>query len=83
MSDTFAPPPAPRPVEEADLEAYRRLHARSLSDPEGFWRERIGALRAWLQEGRAQSASFRESFDAVQQFVPLDIRQQAACANAE
>jgi SpoVK/Ycf46/Vps4 family AAA+-type ATPase len=38
-------------------------------------RERIGALRAWLQEGRAQSASFRESFDAVQQFVPLDIRQ--------
>jgi acetyl-CoA synthetase len=29
----------------ADLEAYRRLHARSLSDPEGFWRERIGAFR--------------------------------------
>lgn len=38
-------------------------------------RERIAALRAWLQEGRAQSASFRESSDAAQQFVPLDLRQ--------
>jgi hypothetical protein len=28
-----------------------------------------------LQEGRAQSASFRQSVDAVEQFVPLDIRQ--------
>ncbi|MFM7171286.1 MAG: AAA family ATPase [Cyanobium sp.] len=38
-------------------------------------RERITALRAWLQEGRAQSASFRQSWDAVEQFVPLDIRR--------
>ena len=38
-------------------------------------RERIAALRAWLQEGRAQSASFRQSVEAVEQFVPLDIRQ--------
>ncbi len=37
-------------------------------------RERISALRAWLQEGRAQSASFRQSREAVEQFVPLDIR---------
>lgn len=40
-----APPPPPRPVEVADLETYRRLHARSLSDPEGFWRERVAEFR--------------------------------------
>lgn len=37
-------------------------------------RERIGVLRDWLREGRAQSASFRQPADAVEQFVPLDIR---------
>jgi ATP-dependent 26S proteasome regulatory subunit len=37
-------------------------------------RETIGALRQWLREGRAQSASFKEAQDAEQQFVPLDIR---------
>jgi AAA+ superfamily predicted ATPase len=36
-------------------------------------REIIGALRAWLREGRAQSASFREVSQAEEQFVPLDI----------
>src|SRR4051794_36511162 len=34
-------------------------------------RETIGALRAWLKEGRAQSASFQEAQEAEQQFVPL------------
>ena len=37
-------------------------------------RETIGALRQWLREGRAQSASFDEAREAEQQFVPLDIR---------
>jgi AAA+ superfamily predicted ATPase len=39
-------------------------------------RERITALREWLREGRAQSASFEEVRQAEQQFVPLllDIR---------
>jgi hypothetical protein len=36
-------------------------------------RETIGALRAWLKEGRAQSASFQEAQEAEQQFVPLDL----------
>lgn len=36
-------------------------------------RETVGALRAWLKEGRAQSASFGEFAEAEQQFVPLEI----------
>ena len=36
-------------------------------------RETIGALRNWLREGRAQSASFRETQEAERQFVPLEI----------
>jgi hypothetical protein len=36
-------------------------------------RETIGALRAWLKEGRAQSASFQEVREAEQQFVPLEL----------
>jgi AAA+ superfamily predicted ATPase len=36
-------------------------------------RETIGALRNWLREGRAQSASFQETREAEQQFVKLDI----------
>ena len=36
-------------------------------------REIIQALRNWLHEGRAQSASFRELVDAESQFVPLQI----------
>jgi hypothetical protein len=36
-------------------------------------RETIGGLRAWLREGRAQSASFVEAIEAERQFVvPLD-----------
>ncbi len=36
-------------------------------------RETIGALRTWLREGRAQSASFAEVTEAERQFVvPLD-----------
>jgi SpoVK/Ycf46/Vps4 family AAA+-type ATPase len=34
-------------------------------------REVIEMLRTWLHEGRAQSASFRETKEAEQQFVPL------------
>ncbi|REJ91791.1 MAG: AAA family ATPase [Planctomycetota bacterium] len=36
-------------------------------------REVIEGLRAWLREGRAQSASFQEVSDAEQQFVPLQL----------
>ena len=36
-------------------------------------RETVQALRDWLQEGRAQSASFQEAREAEQQFVPLQI----------
>ena len=36
-------------------------------------RETIGALRNWLREGRAQSASFQETREAEQQFVKLDL----------
>ena len=36
-------------------------------------RERIEALRNWLREGRAQSASFQEIREAEQQFVPLQL----------
>ncbi len=36
-------------------------------------RETVGALRNWLREGRAQSASFEATQEAEQQFVPLQI----------
>jgi len=36
-------------------------------------RETIESLRSWLQEGRAQSASFREVAEAEQQFVSLQL----------
>lgn len=36
-------------------------------------RETIEALRNWLREGRAQSASFQETREAEQQFVPLQL----------
>jgi SpoVK/Ycf46/Vps4 family AAA+-type ATPase len=36
-------------------------------------RETINALRDWLREGRAQSASFSEIREAEDQFVPLEI----------
>jgi len=36
-------------------------------------RETIGALRNWLREGRAQSASFEATREAEKQFVPLQI----------
>lgn len=36
-------------------------------------RETIEALRTWLQEGRAQSASFQEIKEAQKQFVPLQL----------
>jgi SpoVK/Ycf46/Vps4 family AAA+-type ATPase len=38
-------------------------------------RETIGALRLWLREGRAQSASFQEAREAERQFVPLEIKR--------
>jgi AAA+ superfamily predicted ATPase len=34
-------------------------------------RETVSSLRNWLREGRAQSASFQETQEAEQQFVPL------------
>jgi hypothetical protein len=40
-------------------------------------RETIGSLRDWLQEGRAQSASFQEVREAVQQFVPLQLQPKS------
>jgi SpoVK/Ycf46/Vps4 family AAA+-type ATPase len=36
-------------------------------------REIVEALRDWLREGRAQSASFQETREAEQQFVPLEL----------
>ena len=36
-------------------------------------REVVQALRDWLREGRAQSASFQEIREAEQQFVPLEL----------
>jgi SpoVK/Ycf46/Vps4 family AAA+-type ATPase len=39
-------------------------------------RETIGALRNWLREGRAQSASFQEIHEAEQRFVPLQIEMR-------
>lgn len=36
-------------------------------------REVIEALRQWLREGRAQSASFQEAKEAEKQFVPLQL----------
>ena len=53
----------------ADIsDALRRQVPLSVSQ-----RERIGALRAWLREGRAQSASFAETIEAEAQFVPLEL----------
>jgi len=37
-------------------------------------REAIGALREWLREGRAQSASFQEIREAEDQFVRLELK---------
>jgi AAA+ superfamily predicted ATPase len=39
-------------------------------------REVVQGLRDWLQEGRAQSASFQEMQEAEQQFVPLQLEGQ-------
>lgn len=36
-------------------------------------REVVQALRDWLREGRAQSASFQETREAEQEFVPLQL----------
>ena len=49
-------------------DALRRQVPLSVSQ-----RERIAALRAWLREGRAQSASFQETGEAEAQFVPLEL----------
>ncbi|MDD5369013.1 MAG: AAA family ATPase [Anaerolineaceae bacterium] len=38
-------------------------------------RETVSSLRNWLTEGRAQSASFQETREAEQQFVPLQIKR--------
>ncbi len=57
-----------RPFTSDDiLAALRRQVPLSTSQ-----REVIGALRLWLQEGRAQSASFAEAAEAEAAFVPLD-----------
>ena len=37
-------------------------------------KETIETLRNWLREGRAQSASFKESIEAEQQFVQLQLK---------
>ena len=46
-------------------------------------RETIGALRQWLAEGRAQSASFREKHQAQQQFVQLETLPETEIGNQE
>lgn len=50
------------------LAALKRQVPLSISQ-----RETIGALRTWLKEGRAQSASFRETEEAENQFVPIQL----------
>ncbi len=50
------------------LDALRQQVPISVSQ-----RENIERLRSWLREGRAQSASFRDSTTAESQFVPLQI----------
>jgi ATP-dependent 26S proteasome regulatory subunit len=57
-------------VTEDISEALRRQVPLSVSQ-----REIITALRNWLREGRAQSASFTEAHEAERQFVPLQINQ--------
>jgi SpoVK/Ycf46/Vps4 family AAA+-type ATPase len=60
---------ADREFTSADIqEAIRRQVPLSVSQ-----REVVQALRAWLSEGRAQSASFGETREAERQFVPLQI----------
>jgi AAA+ superfamily predicted ATPase len=49
--------------------ALRRQVPLSISQ-----RETVEALRSWLHEGRAQSASFPEAREAEQRFVPLEIQ---------
>ncbi len=55
------------------LDAIRRQVPLSISQ-----RETIEMLRNWLREGRAQSASFRETTEAENRFVriQLDLRQR-------
>lgn len=56
------------------LTALKRTVPLSISQ-----RETINALRSWLREGRAQSASFREKEEAADQFVniQLDLRPRS------
>lgn len=51
-------------------QAIQRLVPLSVSQ-----REIVQALREWLRQGRAQSASFNESREAEGQFVPLQIQK--------
>ncbi len=50
-------------------EALKRQVPLSVSQ-----RETVQALRDWLREGRARSASFQEAREAERQFVPLEVR---------
>lgn len=50
------------------LDALKRQVPLSVSQ-----RENISALREWLREGRAQSASFSEAAEAEDQFVRLEL----------
>lgn len=59
----------PREVTNEDIKnAIVRMVPLSRSQ-----RERVETLRAWLSEGRAQSASFAEKLEAESQSVPLDV----------
>jgi SpoVK/Ycf46/Vps4 family AAA+-type ATPase len=60
----------PRDVSDEDIRnAVSRMVPLSRSQ-----RERVETLRAWLQEGRAQSASFAEKLQAESHSVPLDVQ---------
>jgi hypothetical protein len=62
-----------RQITTADLlKALQRQVPMSRSN-----RESIGALRQWLKEGRAQSASFADAEQARQQWVPLELNPGA------
>jgi SpoVK/Ycf46/Vps4 family AAA+-type ATPase len=70
MYAAFNDPSAPaREFTTSDIEeALHKLVPMSRSQ-----RERIRALRQWLLEGRAQSASFVETAEAQDGFVPIEL----------
>jgi acetyl-CoA synthetase len=62
MPDTVSPPEALVRTAHADAAAYEALYRRSLSDPDGFWRDQAERID-WVQ---APSRIMGASFDPVE-----------------